>query len=398
MRTRPSTPSTLPWLAVAFLALLLAWTPSFAQDDAIPDEADEEEQAAKHFAEGRKLYAEGKHKEAIDALLKAYTLRPAPPILLNIGRTYEKLDEKKKALEYYQRFLEKARLVDPNRKVVEKLVRKLEQETGIRVTGVGAGADTPDAARTAEDAGGGARTEQMIHTPVDSAKVRESIVVSAELPPQVGADKVWVHFRKAGERDFRTLEMAPQGDAFVVRIPGKHVTSTSLQYFIEATRAGQKRGVARAGTRSTPHIVVIEGGRAPSAGAVEIRSPYRTWIWVSAAGTAAFIGGTIAMAVMASDRASAVEVAAEKPEAFDARARAWESEGKTFAAMGKLFLGVGIAAAGATAYLWYRDRKYLREQREALTASGHGPIRSVRFSGGPWASDTGGGFVGRIDF
>ena len=59
--------------------------PAPETDDA--DEEEEEDAAAKHFANGRRLYGAGKYAEAIEELLKAYKLRPAPPILLNIGLT-----------------------------------------------------------------------------------------------------------------------------------------------------------------------------------------------------------------------------------------------------------------------------------------------------------------------
>ena len=388
-------------LLLSLLCLVIAVPPAaLAQDE--PE--DDEEKAAAHFAKGRKLYGEGKYKDAIAELIKAFELRPAPPILLNVGRTYEKLGNKKKALEFYRKFLEKARLVDPNRKTVQAMVKRLESETGGPSSTGDASTDTPDAATTG-DAGedpAARRQAQLIHTPVDTAKAKKAITVLAELPPEVEADGVAVYFRKQSELRFRRLGMQLQGDAYVVKIPGRYLTSTSLQYYIEATKKGQRRAVAVAGTARAPHIVVIEGGRAPgSTTGIDIRSPYRTWFWVGAGTSVALLGGGIATAILANDRASAIEEIAKNrpPEQFQARARDWESQGKTFATMSKVFLGVGIAAAGATGVLWYLDRKYVQEKRRELEAGRRGrPIRVVRFSGAPWAGRRGAGFVGRIDF
>ena len=401
------------------LTLCLSAPRAFAQEES--DGGSEEDKAAEHFAAGRKLYTQGKYKEAIEELLKAYELRPAPPILLNIGRTYEKVGDKPKALEFYKKFLLKARTVDPNRAQVEKLVKQLEQETGSKGPAAGGAADTPAPTGGAGSPAGEGEAPaptgkaQLIHTPVDNAKVRQPVTILAELPSQVKADRLWVYFRKAGETEFRRLQMAAQGDAFVAQIAAQHMTSTSLQYYVEAVRTEAKEVVAAStGSKFNPHIIVIEGGRAPivgQTGPVEIRSPYRLWIWVGAAGTVALLGGGIAMAVLAGNRSSAVQTLAEdsckggcakdppvaaptKP--FDERAQGWESEGKAFAATSAVLLSFGIAAAGVTGYLWYRDRKYVREQRANLAA---GPRPNVvRFLAAPWASPSGAGFVGRIDF
>jgi hypothetical protein len=409
-------------------AVLLPSRIATAQGD---EGEDSEEKAAKHFAEGRKLYQEGKYKEAITELLKAFSLRPAPPILLNVARTYEKLGDNKNALLFYKRFLLKARLVDPSRPMVEQVVRKLEGGTQPAApqgkpdpsTATAAGSKTepgpgptttppsngePPTAATAP-AQGGTRVLQVIHTPVDSAKVRTPVTIIAELPPEVTKAKLWVYFRRGGESRFRHLELGAQGEAFVVRIPARYLTSTSLQYFLEAKNENQT--VARAGSKHNPQIIVVEGGRAPNqpGRVVELRSPYRTWIWVGAASGTALLGGSLAMALLAKNRASAMEDLAQGGSAaktncgavgicsFDQKARAFESEGKKFATAGGVLLGVGIAALGATGVMWYLDHTWLKRKRAEL-ASGTGKVNVVRFSGAPWANEDGGGFVGRIDF
>ncbi len=404
------------------VTLLLLWVglapalPAYAQEEEGEAEQgsaeDEEEQAARHFAQGSKLYAAGKYKQAIEELLKAYELRPAPPILLNIARTYEKLGEKKNALKFYKEFLLKARNLDPNRAQVEAVVKELEKQVGRTGAVTSAeGTETPTAATTDEGAALPSGKQQLIHTPVDSVKVNRPITLVAELPPGVTAKRVVVHFRQGGETAFRELPMQPQGDAYVVQIPARFVTSTSLQYYLEAQQGIGRAGVvAQAGTKVTPHIIVIEGGIPIGAAPVrtEIRSPYRTWAWVGTGVTAALVGGAVAGMLLARDRSNAVETRARDPkincdaacqegkgiprQRFDQQAQGWEAEGQTFATMGYVFLGVGIAAAGATAYLWIQDQLYLRRERNRR------PLQA-RLRAAPWvATEGGGGLIGWIDF
>jgi len=398
---------------------------SLAQDEPSPDaaaEEDEEDQAAKHFSKGRKLYGEGKYNKAIEELLKAYELRPAPPILLNIARTYEKLRKKKEALKYYKEFLQKARLVDPNRPQVEAVVKKLEREvkgTTGAVTSA-AGTETPEAGPGEEGTPMvRSRHQQLIHTPVDSAKVNQPITIMAKLPPRTEVDRVVLYIRRGGETRFHEIPMELQGETYVAKIPAMYVTSTSLQYFLQALKGTGKGSVrAEAGTKTTPHIVVIEGGRAPNLGPVEeidITSPYRTWVWVSASASVAFIGGGVGFALLARDRESAIERWADEKSCqqpcqdgkvpprltFDNKARDWESEGQTFALLGKLFIGLGIASAGAFGALLYLDRKYVKEERARLGAGQ--PALSERSTrprlmAAPWAGPTGAGLVGSINF
>ena len=119
---------TLPLalLAAAPVAATLSASPCYAQSD---DADDVEKQAVQLFAEGKRLYGEGKLKQAVAKLEKAYDLRPAPPILLNIGKAYEKLGQKKKALLTYLKFLRKARLVSPFRPMISAKVKALKKET-----------------------------------------------------------------------------------------------------------------------------------------------------------------------------------------------------------------------------------------------------------------------------
>lgn len=402
---------------LVLLAVLAAPALSLAQDEGGGDTSeDEEEQAAKHFAAGRKLYSEAKYKEAIEELLKAYNLRPAPPILLNIARTYEKLGDKQNALKFYKEFLQKARLVDPNRPQVEAVVKELEKgqkgKTGALTTA--SGTETPTATTTVDGGTVPVGKQQMIHTPVDTAKVRQPITIMAELPPGVVAERVLCHYRRSGEQRFQSIPMEAQGETYVGRIPGNAVVSTSLQYFLEAQKGG--KGVALAGSKTTPHIIVIEGGHAFLPGKEDaIRSPYWKWTWVGVGVTAAMLAGAVAFPVLAADRQNALETRAKDPVnncnaacqagngvpklPFDGngeQARTWESEGQAFAAAGKAFIVLGATAAAATGALFYLDRRWVKRERakRAFSEERGGP----RFLAAPYAGPGGAGVLGRVDF
>ncbi len=402
---------------LVILAALASASLALAQDEPGAGDSgeDEEEQAAKHFAAGRKLYGEGKYKEAIEELLKAYNLRPAPPILLNIGRTYEKLGDKQNALKFYKEFLQKARLVDPSRPQVEAVVKELEKgqkgKTGALTTA--SGTETPTATTTTDGGTVPTGKQQMIHTPVDSAKVKQPITIVAELPPGVVADRVLCHFRRSGEVKFQSIPMEAQGESYVGQIPGTAVISTSLQYYLEAQKGG--KSVALGGSKTTPNIIVIEGGQAFLPGAKEdtIRSPYWKWTWVGVGVTAAMLAGAVAFPVLASDRQSAIETRA-KDEArncdakcqegkgapklpFDLQARDWESQGQAFAAAGKAFIVIGALAAGATGALFYLDRRWLKRER-ARRAFSEEQRSGPRFLATPYAGPGGAGLLGRVDF
>lgn len=374
---------------------------------------DEDKIATEHFNRGRKLYTDGKYQKSADELEKAFKLRPAPAILLNIGRCYEKLKQPKKALGFYQRYLLKARLVDPNRPMAEKMVKKLEKKLGVTST-TNRDLYTPEvkAIKKSDPKDAQSLGLQLIHTPVDMSKVKKDIRVNAELPPDVDVDAVWVYFRKGGQKRFRSIQMEEQGDGYFAIIPGKYATSTSMQYYLVAKKKGYgKKGIiAKAGSKKTPYIIVVEGGRAPHLGPEkELRSPYRTWMWVAAGTSLTFIASGVTTFILAKDRQSALETRADQAQIngglpnrrFDqGSARDFESEGKTFATISGITLGIGIASAAATGALWYLDRKYLKaKQKEKEEDSAENKQESpFRITASPWASPSGAGVFGRIEF
>jgi len=58
------------------------------------------------LARARQLFQERKFSEAADALQRAYAFEPNPLFLFNAGQAYRKAEQRKEALEMYQRYLE----------------------------------------------------------------------------------------------------------------------------------------------------------------------------------------------------------------------------------------------------------------------------------------------------
>jgi tetratricopeptide (TPR) repeat protein len=66
------------------------------------------ESAKEAYNRGLSLYAAGSYKEAADAFLAAYKLKPKALILFNVGQAYRKRGDLAQARLYYHRFLDEA--------------------------------------------------------------------------------------------------------------------------------------------------------------------------------------------------------------------------------------------------------------------------------------------------
>lgn len=103
---------------LAILAVVPCATAAWSQEP--PPEARE------FYERGQTLYEEGRYREAIVELERAYTLDPGGTILLyNIGLIYEKLGEVDRALQYYERYLQHE-LAPDERERVEGIQRRLQ--------------------------------------------------------------------------------------------------------------------------------------------------------------------------------------------------------------------------------------------------------------------------------
>jgi tetratricopeptide (TPR) repeat protein len=84
---------------------------------AVPEDACIKDDKCKdHYTKGVKLYKEELFDEALTEFQAAYAARQMPLLLVNIGRTMQKLGRPKEALSHYERFLRAEPKIDPDTK------------------------------------------------------------------------------------------------------------------------------------------------------------------------------------------------------------------------------------------------------------------------------------------
>jgi tetratricopeptide (TPR) repeat protein len=95
-----------------------------------PTEAQKKEAKA-HFEQGRSFYDAGAYDDALREYQAAHKLMPAPQFLFNIAQCYRLKGDKQNAIDYYQKFLDKAPdspVADEARDYIAKLKLQLELE------------------------------------------------------------------------------------------------------------------------------------------------------------------------------------------------------------------------------------------------------------------------------
>jgi tetratricopeptide (TPR) repeat protein len=95
-----------------------------------PTEAQKKEAKA-HFEQGRSFYDAGAYDDALREYQAAFKLMPAPQFLFNIAQCYRLKGDKQNAIDYYQKFLDKAPdspVADEARDYIAKLKLQMELE------------------------------------------------------------------------------------------------------------------------------------------------------------------------------------------------------------------------------------------------------------------------------
>jgi tetratricopeptide (TPR) repeat protein len=120
--SRGSRLSVVASLLVPLLALVVV----AAAGGRVARAAEEPEaQARRHFARGKQLYDERKYREAAEEFEAGYAVAPKPGFLLNIGHSYRRAGELRKAKRYYEMFLDKDR-ASPQRDEVRVYVKTID--------------------------------------------------------------------------------------------------------------------------------------------------------------------------------------------------------------------------------------------------------------------------------
>jgi tetratricopeptide (TPR) repeat protein len=112
-------------MRVSILTVLFSFSAlSLAVPQAAAQAPEPTTNAEQHSKRGVELYAEGKLPEAVAEMLKAYELAPAPGLLYNIARIYQKMGQRDLAITYLKRFVTQPG-ADPDR--VQKALKHLEE-------------------------------------------------------------------------------------------------------------------------------------------------------------------------------------------------------------------------------------------------------------------------------
>ncbi len=109
---------------VLTLAIDLAALPASAQQQPLPQPADEDTRAKELFLEGEAHYAAGRYEQAAERYLEAYELSQRPELLFNVGNAYERLGDYEKAAEYLSQYADNPRARDVVS--VRERIRRLE--------------------------------------------------------------------------------------------------------------------------------------------------------------------------------------------------------------------------------------------------------------------------------
>lgn len=112
--------SMLP-LRAALMALVMLTSAS-----AIAQSPQNVERARSLFAEGSRHYDAGELNEALEDFLAAFRLVPLPELAYNIARTYERMGDVPRAIEFYRSYLTRAAADAEERGDVEARIAELE--------------------------------------------------------------------------------------------------------------------------------------------------------------------------------------------------------------------------------------------------------------------------------
>jgi hypothetical protein len=247
----------------------------------------------------------------------------------------------------------------------------------------------------------------VMHEIVDEAPPGAPLDITASLPPAAGWQAI-VYYRTAGAAAFTPLPMRPRYRELVARIPAAAVHGASLQYYVEV-RDATSAVVTRIGRASSPNLVAIDAEATPHYYPDQLQGtaigpdldnplalqpvaapigpeggalPVRTRTWVATGVALGTLAGAIGFHIAASQTAANVEAEAARGESvnctggppcriYDAELARLASRGETCETLATISAGVGIAAVGVAAVLWYQD---LRSHRGEAPRAAIAPL------------------------
>ncbi len=85
------------------------------------------ERARALFMQGSEHYSAGRLNEALECFLGAWRIVPRPALAYNVARTYERMADHSRAIQFYRNYLEHAASDASERTDVERRIREMEE-------------------------------------------------------------------------------------------------------------------------------------------------------------------------------------------------------------------------------------------------------------------------------
>ena len=277
---------------VALCALILA-VPGMRKAAAQDEDAEITRMAKEHYKIGLDAFKAGHYPEAIKELKKAYLLKRLPPLLINIAKTYEKLNDPDNAIYYYKKYLAETPVDGKDRDTVKQAIAEVEAvKSGKTATPPPDEAPPPEATHPRADTAAEDRppvkhkspppsdapppddrappetaanpsppesavaASEWTHTPIDAVPPNQPLDVRVQTPVMKGV-KVYLYYRGKGQADFTPVLMKRHGSEKIGRIPADMLAGKSIQYYIEAK---DKTGnvLKNSGSQTDPNIVMVD--------------------------------------------------------------------------------------------------------------------------------------------
>jgi hypothetical protein len=303
-------------------------------------------------------------------------------------------------------------------------------------TGAGDGGTKPTRRKPAVDPAS-YTADDFQHQIVEDAPPGRPLDLSAFSPEDSG----WIvtlFYRGHGEAKFTAVPMKPRYNELVGRVPAAKMTGVSIQYYIEV-RTPDAKIVTRVGKPASPNIVYIDakarpryypdlddtgdiGGGGGSGGGGDYyggggggggdvaggwldagSTKFNRAKWIATGTGVGMLGVSLTFYMLAASMSSSLEAEAtlsndddecdanESPPCyrFNNDRKAVETAGKRNELVSRITFGVGLAATGAAAYLWYKEIKAARKSERAAVAKKTGldsmiatPVVGEGFIGG----------------
>ena len=96
------------------------------------------------------------------------------------------------------------------------------------------------------------------HTKVEISKSNVDINITCTATDDVGVDSVTLYYRKVGDANFTSLSMTKSGNTYTATIPALQVTSSGVDYYIEASDARPNISRSPNTAPSTPYQIAID--------------------------------------------------------------------------------------------------------------------------------------------